>query len=207
MGAFLILHFCTYKWKSLNFCELLKWISKLLITYIATYFIAPCIKVEMVVTNKLTISQSMLTPRFLKRHIAINKHTQIIIIIIIPMPYAIFKERALGSHSHSLGLAVSCPNHTNFLSTSGCKIVGDVTRVGCQVVHTNISVCSTFWRPVATGQTSWCRLFGDNYSSSYNEPTLTFKIITCVSQVLHHTEDSLHVFNSPFVLGTKLLKV
>ena len=41
-------------------------------------------------------------------------------------------------------LSYSCPDHTNFPSTSGCEIVGDATMIGCQVVHTNISACSTF---------------------------------------------------------------
>ena len=32
-----------------------------------------------------------------------------------------------------------------------------------------------------TGQTSWRRLLGENYSSSYNEPTLTFNTIFFVA--------------------------
>jgi hypothetical protein len=32
-------------------------------------------------------------------------------------------------------ISSSCPNHINFLSTSRCEIVGDVTTVGCQIVH------------------------------------------------------------------------
>ena len=39
---------------------------------------------------------------------------------------------------------VDKPTH-NFPSTSGCEIVGDATTAGCrQVIHTDISACSTF---------------------------------------------------------------
>ena len=37
-----------------------------------------------------------------------------------------------------------------------------------------------------TGQMSWRRLLGDNYSSCYNEPTLTFNTITFVSSSLSY---------------------
>ena len=48
-------------------------------------------------------------------------------------------------------ISPSCPDHTNFPSTSGCEIVRDATTAGCQVVHTDIRVCSTFWWPVVGG--------------------------------------------------------
>ena len=38
----------------------------------------------------------------------------------------------------------SCPNHTNFSPTSRCEIVGNAIIIGCQIVHANISACSTF---------------------------------------------------------------
>ena len=45
---------------------------------------------------------------------------------------------------HYVDKPSSCPDRTNFPSTSGCEIVEDATTVGCQVIHTNISACSTF---------------------------------------------------------------
>ena len=81
------------------------------------------------------------------------------------------------------------PDHTNFPSTSGCKIVGDVMTAACQVVRINIPVWWTFWRPMVTvmiGQMSWHRFLRTIVLPPIRSPSW-LSTPWLFSQVLHHT--------------------